>query len=134
MTIPQLHARLNALKRKYAPPLLILLRRRPKNQPQPLRHNPNPTPPNPPKRPAVPNNELVPARPLTRVPDRPAPQNGAKWGEKSTKFPPLAPQKAATPKAKAQPNGWKWGEMGGNKKIPAPGNPNRRQPNPDPEM
>ena len=102
MTIPQLHARLNALKRKYAPPLLILRRRRPKNQPQPLRHSPNPTPPNPPKRPAVPNNELVPARPLTRVPDRPAPQNPPKrrqMGGKINKIPPTTPPKSGNPQS-----------------------------------
>ena len=35
MTIPQLHARLNALKRKYAPPLLIRRRRAKKPTPTP---------------------------------------------------------------------------------------------------
>ena len=102
MAIPQLHARLNALKRKYAPPLLILRRRRPKNQPQPLRHSPNPTPPNPPKRPAVPNNELVLARSLTRVPDRPAPQNPPKrrqMGGKINKIPPTTPPKSGNPQS-----------------------------------
>ena len=67
MTIRQIRAKLNTLKRKYA---------------LPLRHSPHTATPNPPKRPAAPHNEPVLPRPLTqnKNPTRAKPPNsGKKW-------------------------------------------------------
>ena len=122
MTIQQLRAKPNTPKRKHALPLPIPLRLRAKT-------NPNPYDLIRALLPQIRQSGLHPRTMNLYLPARQpiqSPQNPPKrrqMGEKSTKFPSLTPQKAATPKAKAQPNGWKWLEMGGNKKTPAPNPP-----------
>ena len=132
MTIRQPRAKPNTPKRKHALPLPIR-RRRAKTNPNPhdLIRALLPQTRQSGLHPRIMNLHLPARQPIQ------SPQNPPKrrqMGGKINKISPTNPQKAAPPKAKAQPNGWKWGEMGGNKKIPAPGSPNRRQPNPNPEM
>ncbi len=112
MTIRQLRTKPNTPKRKHAPPLPILRRR--------AKTNPNPCdliralPPQTRQSGLHPRtmNLYPPARQPIQSPQNPPKRR--QMGGKINKIPPTNPQKAATPKAKAQPNGWKWGEMGGN--------------------
>ncbi len=73
MTIRQIRAKLNTLKRKYA---------------LPLRHSPHTATPNPPKRPVAPHNEPVLPRPLTQNPTHAKPSNSGKKWQNSLHFTP----------------------------------------------
>ena len=120
MTIRQPRAKPNTPKRKHALPLPILRRR--------AKTNPNPydliraLPPQTRQSGLHPRimNLYPPANPSN--PPK-TPQNAAKWGEKSTKFPPLTPKRRQPPKLKTSQmvgNGGKWGEI---KKLPPPTQP-----------